>query len=179
MNKSLNIHLNKVKTQVKLFEEISEEEAKSIINNGYLVIYQHDIILIGKINKNQFHFADSSGYSFTRMQKMRIFNENEELYIWNTANKYKARYRKDNEGDNCHVLDARQVLTGTDKEELNNGFCRIFEKRGFELTLPDFGFEMPTNGNKRIAVLTRNYIGYTGNGQAGYKDCRFVNFVKF
>ena len=29
-----------------------------------------------------------------------------------------------------------------------------------------------------MAIRTRNYIGYNEIGQAGYVDCRFVEFVK-
>lgn len=178
-----NNSANKQMTIKSKSEPVADITLETILdkvsNDDYVVVWQHDAILIGRVKDKTLEFADAGKFSFDRVQRMRIFNEERELYVWRTGYTLKGRTREDNKGDEIFTIDAKQVLIGTRKENLCNGFCKVSEDRGFELTLPDFDFEMPEGENKRIAVLTRNYIGYTQSGVAGYEDCRFVDFVTF
>ena len=132
--------------------------------------------MIGKWKEEKFIFHHNK-YCFTRLQKIRIFNESEELYIWKSGDIFKGRHRKDGDeaGVEMNIIEANQVLFGTEiKERFENGFIKISENRGTELILPDNNFILDDKKN-RIAIKTRNYIDFE-NSIATYIDTRFVKF---
>ena len=128
------------------------------------------------------------------VQKMRIFNKNEEFLIWRSiksgALTHSGRFRSDyeqNSDDGCeqiNVIYSNQILFGTRIIKRNNkNFITLVEDRGVKIILPDSdkndGFKVDDD-KKRIAIKTCNYIGFEGiyNCQATYIDSRFVDFVQ-
>ena len=128
------------------------------------------------------------------IQKMRIFNNNEELLIWRSIKNgvlmHSGRFRLDydkNDIDGLKEINAiysNQVLFGT-KIALrkNKNFITLLEDRGVKIILPNTdkngGFKVD-DGKSRIAIKTCNYVGFSGiyECQATYVDSRFVDFVQ-
>lgn len=162
-------------TQIELLH--LSELSKHFNHDGYAVLYLDNKILVGNFSQGQFVFYNNEQPKIEFIQKMRIFNTQQEIYCWRSNGKLKGRLKID---DNCtanEYVDADQILFGTDLEKLNNGYCKLKEERGMEIIMPDLGFTVNA-GKKRVAIKTRNYIDYTNNWQATYVDCRFVEFVQ-
>lgn len=174
------------KSETKPFEKLSFSDYESFKlqikeifgqNNGFCVVYLDYKVLIGKYSEGNFKFYNNEIFKPKYIQKMRIFDINQELYIWRKKeDEFRGRFRTDGSGVKTDVVDAWQILWGTKTDPNFIGeFSKIFEDRGTELILPlkDISFD---NGQNRVCIWTRNYIGYNENDQAGYEDCRFVDF---
>jgi len=154
-----------------------------------IILYLDYEVRIGTFTAGQFAFyeediSEEDKFDLKTMQKfvqrLRLFNEQEELLIWRSGVDFYGRFRRDGEGNPTEVVEAYQVLFGTKKENYGN-YTRINEDRGTALILPD-EWEVDEK-KKRVAILTRNYIGYTGEENhptspplATYVDCRFIKF---
>lgn len=173
------------KSETKSFEKLSFSDYESFKlqikdifgqNNGFCVVYLDYKVLIGKYSEGNFKFYKEEIFKPKYIQKMRIFDINQELYIWRkNEEEFRGRLRIDGPGIETDVIDACQILWGT-KAELLGEFSKIFEEdRGTELILPlkNVSFD---NSENRVFIRTRNYISYRDNDQAGYEDCRFVDF---
>ena len=149
----------------------------------YFVAYLDYRVAIGRYGQGGFSFYKEDPDDTIEpeyLQRLRVFNEKEELLIWRSGNGFKARLRRDGdeEGDDV-VVDAQQVLFGTKKgAKSNEEFTEIVEDRGTSLILPLTGLRVDKDGklDPRICVKTRNYVEYNDIGQATYTDCRFIGF---
>ena len=112
--------------------------------------------------------------------RLRLFDENKELHVWRSNGTLKGRLRNDSvegEGNITEFVEAKPYLNGTSFSQSKSG-SGIFatEKKGISYDLPFPELESLIGSEDRITLLTRNYIGYSDIDQAGYEDCRFVNF---
>lgn len=141
-------------------------------NKGYFVVYLDYEVRIGRFCNGKFN---GENFKPKFIQKMRLFNQSKELYIWRKEeNVFSGRLRVDEAGDDVIVVDAWQAIYGTKcKEEGGDTF--LSEDRGTNLVLPFTGLH--EKNDLPIRIHTRNYIGYNELGQAGYEDCRFVAFT--
>lgn len=144
-----------------------------------VVAYLDNEVLIGRLSSGNFHFykaIDDTIFPF--IQRIRIFNQNEEILLWREGKTLSGRKRVDGTGDEINVILAEQLLYGTVKESIAVEFCRLSEERGTEIILPDKEYSVDARKN-RVAIKTINYIGYNEYGVASYTDCRFVEFKQF
>lgn len=143
----------------------------------YCIAYCDSEVLFGQyVNKNFIFYQDRS-IEFARVQKLRIFNIDRELYLWRKGDKLVGRLRVDDDGDETDVVDAKQLLVGTDFENIGDGYIELFEDRGFRLVIPNKNFKV--DNSNRVAILTRNYVEFNDNYQAGYVDSRMVDLIQF
>jgi CRISPR-associated protein (TIGR03984 family) len=179
MNMNANgLELKEIKSYSEPASISSIDVALRLFNStGYVVAYLDYKVLIGKINNNKFEFYNSKNIYEKYIQRLRLFNEQKELLIWRGKNGLEGRLRLDDEGSEIFVVDACQVLWGTKKQELNNGWTKLSEDRGTELILPFKGLDV-NDKEKRVFLKTRNYVDFHNKTQqATYIDCRFVKFV--
>jgi CRISPR-associated protein (TIGR03984 family) len=156
------------------------KDALSLFNStGYAIAYLDYKVLIGKVNNDSFEFYNNETIEERYIQRLRLFNNDKELLIWRDNNGLKGRLRIDGEGEDTFVVDACQVLWGTKKDKLGNGWIKLFEDRGTELILPyDEGVIIDDKKN-RLFIMTRNYVSvYPETNQATYVDCRFLTFTE-
>jgi len=145
-------------------------------DNGFIIIYLDYKVLIRKYGNGKIILLNGEeNFEPKFIQKLRLFNETQEFYIWKTEDKYKGRMRIDEEGEETDVIEANQVLFGT-KGEVKDGKTIITEERGTEITLP-FEINGIDTKENRVKIKTINYIGYNEHGQAGYADNRFAGFT--
>ncbi|MEQ8171937.1 MAG: CRISPR-associated protein Csx19, partial [Candidatus Eremiobacterota bacterium] len=152
-------------------EQIISNKIKA---NSLAVAYMDYTVLIGKYENSKFLFYDSQKLEEKYLQKLRVFNDKEELFIWRSSDGFKGRFRKDGSGKDIEAVEAFQVLFGTDVTPLGT-FSKLFEERGTEVILPFTGLSVNDKKN-RIFIKTRNYIGNNRVHQATYIDARFVSF---
>lgn len=179
-----------IKSEISNFNDPGQLDSNSLMSfikskfnqEGLCLCYLDYKVLIGKYTGESLQFYNNENIEPRFIQKLRLFNKNQdqELYIWRKNRKgFGARLRIDGRGDEVDVVDAKQVLWGTDSKACGD-YTEIFEKRGTRLMLP-FNKLTINNNEDRVFILTRNYISYdTCDGaykQAGYTDCRFVAFT--
>lgn len=177
--KANGIELKEIKSKAEVVTINNLDDALSCFNsNGYVVAYLDYKVLIGGISNNRFEFYGSETIEEKYIQRLRLFNDQKELLIWHGNSTLNGRLRIDDEGDDTFVVEAYQVLWGTDKKDLGNGWSRLYEERGTELILPVGNVEI-NNKKKRLFLKTRNYITFHPKTyRATYGDCRFVELME-
>ncbi len=172
-NKQLSTILDEInkKTPLSFIRKEAEGEV------AFVVAYLDYKVLIGKYVNGSFTFINSEQVEPKFIQRIRIFNNDEELMLWRSEGKLKGRYRKDNDGDKIDVVDNNQVIFGTKVEEIN-GYSKLTEERGTEIFIPFKDVILDENKKEdRVKIKTRNYIGFNEIHQATYVDSRFGEFV--
>lgn len=147
------------------------------ISDGYVVVYLHYRVLIGRIEQGCLVFPDGKELDLMFLQQLRAFNAEKELYIRRKDDgNFALRYRIDGEGNPADIVEACQLLWGRVRQDNSTlpGWVRLSEQRGVELLLPYNG---TLAQESQVRLKTRNYIGYNDVMQAGYIDTRFVEFV--
>ena len=173
------LELKRIKSKAETINIDNIKSALSVFNSdGFVIAYLDYKVLIGRIKNNALLFFNNESIEEKYIQRLRLFNEQKELLIWRLDVGLRGRLRIDDEGEETYVVDANQVLWGTDREKLSDGWIRLFEERGTELILP-FD-EIPVDNRKnRLFLKTRNYIDFHPETyQASYVDCRFTGFNK-
>ncbi len=151
----------------------------------YFVAYLDYRVAIGRYEHDGFSFyneKDDEEIVPDFLQRLRVFNDKEELLIWRSGDGFKARLRRDDEHEGATaVVDAQQVLFGTQKgPKSDERFTEIIEDRGTSLILPvtDLRCDGKARLKSRICIKTRNYVEHNDLGQATYSDCRFLGFAE-
>ncbi|MEI7813128.1 MAG: CRISPR-associated protein Csx19 [Ignavibacteria bacterium] len=186
MKTSNNLKLDTIVSSVKhiKFEDnrftISLDTIKDTItsqmaDNGIIIVYLNNKILTGRYQDKSYNFFNNELFEPKHIEKMRIFNQEEEILIWHSGDFLLGRYRNDKTGETVKVVDAGQVLWGTSFYSPVNGFCKLTEERGTEIIIPWEG-PLPDKGG-RVFIKTRNYISFNTINQATYNDCRFLAFT--
>ncbi|HOV91197.1 MAG TPA: CRISPR-associated protein Csx19 [Syntrophorhabdaceae bacterium] len=177
--KANGLTMRDINSKVELIQTVTNirDLAKNhFTNTAFAVIYLDYKVLIGTFEGGDFKFYKGETFEDRYVQRARIFDTDKELHIWRTAEGLKGRVRVDNEGEPVTVVDAYQVLFGTKAVPLDNGFTKLTEDRGTELIVPFEPLSID-DGERRLKLHTRNYVGFNEASQAGYVDCRFVEFV--
>ncbi|GAB5046626.1 type III-D CRISPR-associated protein Csx19 [Thermodesulfovibrio sp. TK110] len=180
MLKENGLELKQILSKIDIFPEI--KDFKGTISNyfnthGFAVAYLTYDVLIGRVINGEFEFYQNKIIQPDYLLKLRIFNAQKELFLWQTDTGLKGRLRIDEEGTETYVVDACQVLWGTDKKKLTDGWSKLFEERGTELILPFTNFTVDNRKN-RVFIKTRNYIQFHPiTCLATYSDCRFIEFL--
>jgi len=177
--KANGLELKKIRSKAEVVTINNLSEAfRHFGSDGFVVAYLDYRVLIGKINNNSFEFYNGEAIEERYIQRLRLFNEDKELLIWRDNSGLKGRLRIDGEGDETFVVEACQVLWGTNRKDLGNGWSKLYEERGTELILP-FGKIEINNRKRRLFLKTRNYITFhPDTHQASYGDCRFTGFTE-
>lgn len=152
-------------------------------DKGYIVCWVDYAVLFGIVQSGEIKFYNNELPDFNKyLQKLRVFNEKRELYIWRSEDKFKFRYREDEvsdkDGETVEYIDAEQVMYGS-KFEVKDEFIEVSEKRGIRYIVPrefigNNSIEDLNKNEKRLVLHTKNYIGYNEVGQAGFIDSRFL-----
>ena len=182
--KANGLELTHLPSHAGSIKEIDQKTLHAQLNRhfegAYVVVWLDYKVLIGQWLKQDFHFFNGETFEFKYVQRMRVFNTNQEFLIWRTGGGWKGRLRIDGEGDITDVVIAHQLLFGTRKGNLSDSlFTEIEEERGTKLILPLSNLKFDKEGflNPRVFIKTHNYIKPNAIGQAAYFDCRFVAFT--
>lgn len=156
---------------ISMFNELTKHLSSE---PHYVVVWLDHQVRLGNWTPDGFEFYQSQAIQLEHIQRIRIFNAQEELHLWRSSKGLTGRLRRENGlGDQIEAVRARQILVGTASESLGN-YTRIYEDRGYELILPLSKIELDQPG-KRCYVETLNYLAFNELGQIGYIDCRFVS----
>lgn len=151
-----------VKSASQTYAKVELDSIASEIKDGYIVFWQFNKILTGKILNGIINWLSEKPDSDlnTHFYELRAFNNDMEIRLWrNEKNEIVGRKRID------HDI----------KDEETEGYLPITEPK--MLLRGVVGQYLKTNSNDEYAVVTRQYIDFNEIGQAGYIDYRFVKFV--
>ena len=167
--------MHKINSSITTYQIGSLNDIQEHINtDSYVVVYLDYKVLIGKYSNGSFSFYRNEQIELKYIQRMRIFNKDEELMMWRSEGKQKARLRKDIVGTQSWVVDSKLVLFGTSAEK-DGDYSILTEERGTEIILPFTDIAINDKYNRAI-IKTRNYVDFNEQDIAGYIDCRFVDF---
>jgi CRISPR-associated protein (TIGR03984 family) len=160
------------KSKLDFLDENSDWQKKiNSYTDAKAVVWYYDEIVFYSIEKGKW----SKGLKgIDEVVRLRIFNKDNELHIWRSNGVLKGRLREDTAGKDTEYVQTNQILNGTKFKDKETGILAT-EEKGINYDLP-YGELKGAKDDDRIALVTRNYIGYTGIDQAGYIDCRFVDF---
>ncbi len=181
----LRLRLQEIQTsaeKVQFVSDIHAEIAKHFTQDSILtfVAYMANQVVIDR-------YTPYAAFDQKFVQRLRVFNEQEELLLWRSGGTLKGRMRHDypknsTQGKGVNIVEADQVLFGTkiDRDFRADGYTKITEDRGTSLIVPFNNLESNEKGEllKRLCVKTYNYICYNEAHQATYSDCRFVRFFQ-
>ncbi len=166
-------------TEKQLVQTVSQY----IIAASFFVAYLDYGVRIGRYEDKKFILYDREELIPTYLQRLRVFNPQEELLLWRSGKEMKGRLRRDENVDDAktvEVVEVHQALFGTRAKSQDNGnFTEIRENRGTRIILPYHISKIKVDDQQqRIWIKTHNYIDYIEKtGQATYTDCRFVSFT--
>jgi CRISPR-associated protein (TIGR03984 family) len=178
MLESNGLKLHKIKSEKPVPINSIDDIQTYIKTDSLVVAYLDYTVLVGRYKNNKLEFYNNHTLDPKYIQRIRIFNKDEELLLWRAGSGFKGRYRKDEDGDEIDVVDAKQVLfgTGIDTQGIPKNFTNLLEKRGTEIILPFTALVVEDKvKDKRVFIQTRNYIDPDAL-QATYVDCRFMGF---
>ncbi|MEA3287953.1 MAG: CRISPR-associated protein Csx19 [Candidatus Marinimicrobia bacterium] len=171
--------LNQVLTRVSTGEtRITESDSlKTLLGNKLkqkvigLIFLDNAVVWI-RWNGHEMTFSNDQKIIDTQhIQQMRIFNEDEELFLRRQSEGlFFWRHRVDGEGDAVDVIDAKQILLG-ERVDTQVDFTLYQESAG------SAGWVPVGNGSQHLSLQVRNYIN-TENHIAGFMDTRFLGLNK-
>lgn len=145
-------------------------------NKGWVVASLHYGVFVGAITNGKIAWLpdygkegaaatglprlESDGYpDENQIAELRLFDADKELYFWRDGNTLQGRLRQDGTGDDeVMYTEANLYTRGVVSIKLFN--------------------HLGTQKGDPVFITTRNYIGQNAIHQAGYVDCRFVEFKK-
>lgn len=175
MNNGLELKTVKSTVNKGSIETVGDllETIKTLDNHHFVVAYLSYGVFIGYVKQGKIVFY-SKDIGLKRLTEIRVFNKEEELYAYKDGGKFRYRLRKDEEGLETDVVDAKQVVIGTVSKSLSGNWTSLKEDRGTEITVP---FNITVDKDKRLTIHTRNYISYSNSGQATFSDSRLIEFL--
>jgi hypothetical protein len=103
------LELSAVKTETRNYKKLKFADYDSFKSqlkdyfgesSGFCVFYLDYKVLIGKYENGIFIFYNNESFKPKYIQKMRLFNEHQELYIWRKNNgEFAGRLRIDEKGN--------------------------------------------------------------------------------
>ncbi|WP_405746696.1 CRISPR-associated protein Csx19 [Anaerovibrio slackiae] len=159
------------------WQELLTVLAEALPEGGLVTAWLPQQVLWGRYDGKGFTFAKASSLT-ENVLEMRVFSKEAEVYARNRGdNTYLVRI--------CHDYSAGAAAAGAEgmETEYVDSLSRLWgENAGVAdgyAVLQDkdrkIRLEIPVDANHcKYGLVTRNYIGYTENNQAGYVDSRYV-----
>lgn len=149
--------------------------------SDYFIIIWNKSNLIVDSFKDEYIDNIEKSISDNQLVEARIFNQNEEIKIFNRMNQWHILIVKDNEGEQKEYFDAEQIISG--KEIINQSdifyLVQMGQKTPVQKTL---GEKLALNQNnkldKPLRLITRNYIAPNEIGQYSITLTRMIE-LKF
>lgn len=150
---------------------ISEILKTYLIHDANVVLWEMNRIIWGTWQDGVLKLSDDSQTDKESLLEMRAFNEMEEIHLTRDGDTFWGRCLRDGEGAASEYVDSLSRFWG-EKNGREDDFVLLEDKeRKLHMTVPC------VEEAEWYGLITRNYIGYAENGQAGYVDCRYVKVV--
>lgn len=160
------------------WQELLTVLAEALPEGGLVTAWLPQQVLWGRYDGKGFAFAKASSLT-ENVLEMRVFSREAEVYARNRGdNTYLVRICHDYpagaaaagaEGMETEYVDSLSRLWG-ENAGVADGYAVLQDaERKIQMKIP-----VDDGSHKYYGLVTRNYIGYTENNQAGYVDSRYV-----
>ncbi|MSU08321.1 TIGR03984 family CRISPR-associated protein [Veillonellaceae bacterium WCA-693-APC-5D-A] len=160
------------------WQELLTVLAEALPEGGLVTAWLPQQVLWGRYDGKGFAFAKASSLT-ENVLEMRVFSREAEVYARNRGdNTYLVRICHDYpagaaaagaEGMETEYVDSLSRLWG-ENAGVADGYAVLQDAdRKIQMKIP-----VDDGSHKYYGLVTRNYIGYTENNQAGYVDSRYV-----
>ena len=160
------------------WQELLTVLAEALPEGGLVTAWLPQQVLWGRYDGKGFTFAKASSLT-ENVLEMRVFSKEAEVYARNRGdNTYLVRICHDYpagaaaagaEGMETEYVDSLSRLWG-ENAGVADGYAVLQDAdRKIQMKIP-----VDDGSHKYYGLVTRNYIGYTENNQAGYVDSRYV-----
>ena len=160
------------------WQELLTVLAEALPEGGLVTAWLPQQVLWGLYDGKGFTFAKASSLT-ENVLEMRVFSKEAEVYARNRGdNTYLVRICHDYpagaaaagaEGMETEYVDSLSRLWG-ENAGVADGYAVLQDAdRKIQMKIP-----VDDGSHKYYGLVTRNYIGYTENNQAGYVDSRYV-----
>ena len=160
------------------WQELLTVLAEALPEGGLVTAWLPQQVLWGRYDGKGFTFAKASSLT-EHVLEMRVFSREAEVYARNRGdNTYLVRICHDYpagaaaagaEGMETEYVDSLSRLWG-ENAGVADGYAVLQDAdRKIQMKIP-----VDDGSHKYYGLVTRNYIGYTENNQAGYVDSRYV-----
>ena len=160
------------------WQELLTVLAEALPEGGLVTAWLPQQVLWGRYDGKGFAFAKASSLT-ENVLEMRVFSKEAEVYARNRGdNTYLVRICHDYpagaaaagaEGMETEYVDSLSRLWG-ENVGVADGYAVLQDAdRKIQMKIP-----VDDGSHKYYGLVTRNYIGYTENNQAGYVDSRYV-----
>ncbi len=160
------------------WQELLALLAEALPEGGLVTAWLPQQVLWGRYDGKGFAFAKGSSLT-ENVLEMRVFSKEAEVYARNRGdNTYLVRICHDYpagaaaagaEGMETEYVDSLSRLWG-ENAGVADGYAVLQDAdRKIQMKIP-----VDDGSHKYYGLVTRNYIGYTENNQAGYVDSRYV-----
>lgn len=156
--------LQYVKSETDTCSFVTLDDIAKKIQNGHILLFQHNQILVGKIENgiiNNWLSGEKPDVDIRSYQKIYAINVDCEINLRSRGGKLIGRIREDAEIN----------------ENEQQGFAPFYDTR---MPLrPVIGKLLRASESEKYMIVTRNYIGFNeATGQAGIVDSRMIYFDK-
>ena len=160
------------------WQELLTVLAEALPEGGLVTAWLPQQVLWGRYDGKGFAFPQGSSLT-ENVLEMRVFSKEAEVYARNRGdNTYLVRICHDYpagaaaagaEGMETEYVDSLSRLWG-ENAGVADGYAVLQDAdRKIQMKIP-----VDDGSHKYYGLVTRNYIGYTENNQAGYVDSRYV-----
>lgn len=141
----------------------------------YLLAHAIDGVIWGKVDAQRIYTshdvapAVSPPLRLETLQQLRLFNADYEVRLWRAGDEWQAIRITDVADPAAVAISERQLLTGTDAEQLENDFVSLRDgAQGLRYIIPPFegskmlsgelGLDEPQSKPKRACLAVRHYL---------------------
>ena len=160
------------------WQELLTVLAEALPEGGLVTAWLPQQVLWGRYDGKGFTFAKASSLT-ENVLEMRVFSREAEVYARNRGdNTYLVRICHDYpagvaiadaEGTETEYVDSLSRLWGENTGVIDGYAVLQDADRKIQMKIP-----VDDGSHQYYGLVTRNYIGYTENNQAGYVDSRYV-----
>lgn len=160
------------------WQELLALLAEALPEGGLVTAWLPQQVLWGRYDGKGFTFAKASSLT-ENVLEMRVFSREAEVYARNRGdNTYLVRICHDYpagvaiadaEGTETEYVDSLSRLWGENTGVIDGYAVLQDAERKIQMEIP-----VDDGSHQYYGLVTRNYIGYTENNQAGYVDSRYV-----
>lgn len=126
----------------------------------WLLAHTYDGVIWGKLDDAGWQFSNSNLLEADELLELRLFGATKECYLWRDGSQLRFRTITDEAGDKIDCYDEPRILWGTDGEDAENGFTKLWDgSQGMVQSVPIAFTKLQFTGNGRPAkLIMRHYI---------------------
>lgn len=150
----------------KLINEIDKYKSKPD-SNSWILIYSHSEVILEKLNNLSNKVKE---LNLSDIKEARVFNENDELKIWNYQGETKRRLFSNKKNTDYKEYEENMLLWGN-KVKDNNVLQDSVKKNKIEFPIDISKYTLP------LKVKVKSYYEFDDNGLIIFKDARLIKIL--